>query len=416
MVNESARSTGPLSRLVRRALEPRVAQLRRDVRAVLGDLRGERPRPWLARDGSRYVGAPTGGLATRELEVARFTRETADAVSLVLRDPSGAELPAMRPGQFFTLLVELDGETLRRAYSLSDDCRDRGQARVTIKRVAGGRVSNALNDLDEARAAGLRLRVLGPSGEFGWAPEPERAAPRKLVLLAGGGGITPMMALIHTLLAAEDRCEIALIYANRERADVIFADELAGLEAQHAPRLQIIWLLERAPEGWSGLVGRGDADTLAAALERVELAGDPAAQYMLCGPAPMIEGARELLASRGVEAARVHVESFVAPHLRASAAAKLRGPQALTLVQGEREIGLVVQPGQTVLEAGLAAGLDLPYSCAMGGCGACTATVERGELIMREPNCLGERERAAGQILACVASPITACRVRVEER
>jgi ring-1,2-phenylacetyl-CoA epoxidase subunit PaaE len=385
------------------AAAPRVEQLRRDLRSVLAGLRGERAPAWLARDGSRYADARATGLATRELEVAACTRETDDAITLSLRDPSGDPLPPIRPGQFFTLLVEVDGVSLRRAYSVSSDCRTRDRFDVTIKRVEGGRVSNHLH----AHAlAGMRIRVLGPSGEFARAPA------CKLVLIAGGSGITPMMAVLRTALPSEPEREFVLIYANRSPKDVIFAGALAALEAEHHPRLRIHQVLEQPPPQWSGAVGRADKPTLARLLDTLALAREPDVEFLLCGPAAMMAGARELLREREVPDVRVHSESFVAPRLHADARAQLRS-QALTIVAGGRETGLVAAPGQTVLEAGLAAGLALPYSCAMGGCGACKIVLERGEVIMREPNCLGEREREAGLVLACVANPTSPCRLSV---
>jgi ferredoxin-NADP reductase len=389
-------------------LEPRVVQLRRDLEAVIAKFRGERAPTWLARDGSRYPSdSPAKRLATRELEIVEVVRETDSAVSLILRDANGQPLPIVRPGQFFTLLIETplggliehEGETLRRAYSVSSDCRERERVRLTIKRVADGRVSNYLND--EARP-GLRLRALGPSGEFGCAPEPARTQPRKLVLIAGGSGITPMMALMHTLLPSEPSCEIALIYANRSAAQVIFADELRELEAEHAGRLRVQQTLEHPC----------DHPTLGRLLDAEALARAADVEFMLCGPAPMMAIARELLSERGVASTRIHSENFLAPRLADTT--KLRSPQAITVVIGGREIGVVVQPGQSILEAGLAAGLAMPYSCAMGGCAACKVKLERGAVLMREPNCLAASERASGYVLACVANPTEPCRVRVE--
>jgi len=386
-------------------------QLRRDVATVLANLRGQRAPTWLPRDGSRY---PSDGrskqLATRELEIVEVVRETPSAVSLLLRDPSGQPLPPVRPGQFFTLLVELDGETLRRAYSISSDCRERERLRLTIKRVPGGRVSNYLND--EARA-GQRLRVLGPSGEFGCAPEPDRSSPRELVLIAGGSGITPMMALIRTLLPSEPGCSIALIYGNRSAEQVIFAAELRELEAQHGERLRVHPILEHAPPDWTGATGVCDRPTLAGLLDHEPLAIRPTAEFLLCGPAPMMAIARELLLERGVAGSRIRSENFLAPRLEAAAEAMLRSPQAVTIAIQDREVGVVVQPGQSILEAGLAAGLPMPYSCAMGGCAACKVELERGTVVMQSPNCLADSERAAGYVLACVANPTAPCRVRV---
>jgi ring-1,2-phenylacetyl-CoA epoxidase subunit PaaE len=378
----------------------RFLQLRRDLTTLIAGFRGERAPAWLPRDGSRFPNtSPAKRLATRELEIVEVVRETDSAISLLLRDASGQPFPVVRPGQFFTLLVELERETLRRAYSVSSDCRQREHVRVTIKRVAGGRVSNYLND--EARP-GMRLRALGPSGDFGCTPEPERARPRKLVLIAGGSGITPMMALIRTLLASEPHCEIALVYGNRSPEQVIFAAALRELEATWRDRLRVHHTFEQPPP----------LDRL---LDAEALAHDPAAEFLLCGPAPMMELARELLAARGVAPTRLHCENFLAPRLDEAASDRLRSPQAMTIAIGGRDVGVVVQPGQSILEAGLAAGLPMPYSCTMGGCAACKVKLERGSVLMREPNCLAASERAAGYVLACVANPTAPGSVRVED-
>lgn len=396
-----------LPRILPRFWEPRLVQLRRDLETVIAGFRGERPPTWLARDGSRYRDeGRSKRLATRELEIVEVVHETPSAVSLVLADPSGQPLPPVRPGQFFTLLVEHQGETLRRAYSVSSDCRDRTRLRLTIKRVAGGRVSNHLND--EARP-GMRLRVLGPSGEFGCSQA------RELVLIAGGSGITPMMAMISTLLPSSPDCSIALFYANRSADQVIFAEALRELEVEHRDRLRVHSILEQPPPGFGGFggaVGRCDRPTLARLLDAEPLAASPTAEFLLCGPGPMMEIAGELLLERGVAATRIRRETFLAPQLD-DAAAMPRSPQAITVAIGGREVGVVVQPGQSILEAGLAAGLPMPYSCAMGGCAACKVKLERGAVIMRSPNCLSAGEREAGFVLACVANPTEPCRVRV---
>lgn len=396
-----------LAKLLPRALQPRLDQIRRDLHSVVADLRGQRAPTWRPSSGARYP-SPTP-LATRTCEVVELVHETADAISLILRDPSGAELPALRPGQFFTLLVPMPGERpLRRAYSISSDCRDRSRVRVTIKRVAGGQASNFL--VDHARV-GMTLELLGPSGEFGVAPDPE-AAPRKLVLIAGGSGITPMAAILHTLPAIEPAAELALVYGNRSESDVVFARELADLRERHAGRLTIVHALEQPPEGFTGVVGRLDAPTLAGILDALPLAADPTCEFLLCGPAPMLAAANTLLRERGVDSARIREEVFLQPHLR-SDAPRSREAQPITIVSRGRELGLVVQPGQTLLEAGLAAGLDMPYSCTMGGCAACRVELERGAVTMSEPNCLSAGEREAGYVLACIASPTQPCKVRV---
>src|SRR5690606_35245864 len=157
----------------------------------------------------------------------------------------------------------------------------------------------------------------------------EVAAARELLMIAGGSGITPMMAMLRSYLPAQPELRVTLIYANRSRADVIFADALAQLEAEFAPRLRVVHVLEQPPHEWTGARGRCDADTLAAVLDsRPQLIAEHV-EVLLCGPTPMMDGARGLLRERGLDdnGARVHVESFVAPQLRAEAQAQVRGPQ-----------------------------------------------------------------------------------------
>lgn len=380
------------------------------MRTVVADLRGERSPTWLARSGERYPTSGSASLATRECEIVEVIRETADAVSLILRDASGAPLPEVRPGQFFTLLVPVPGEPLplRRAYSASGDCRERGHVRVTVKRIAGGRASSWL--VEQARA-GMVLSVLGPSGEFGVTRDPQ--VLRKLVMIAGGSGITPMMAILHTLPKLDPHVELTLIYANRSEADIVFHTELATLTAELGDRFTLALALEQPPTAWPGHVGRLDEPTLRAILDDLELIDDPHTEFLICGPAVMMEAARATLHTRGVTDERIHQETFFQPHLRTDVRVQVSEPQPITVMLGAREVGLVVQPGQTLLEAGLAAGLAMPYSCAMGGCAACKVEVEHGEVVMQEPNCLGPRERAEGYVLACIGSPTRPSRIRV---
>jgi ferredoxin len=201
------------------------------------------------------------------------------------------------------------------------------------------------------------------------------------------------------------------VYGNRSASDIVFARELDELAARHTPRLSIVHALEQPPPDWTGGVGRLDAPTLASILATLPIAAAPECEFSLCGPAPLLAAAKTLLRERGIPDARVHEEVFLQPHMHAEQ--RTSAPQPITLVQRGRELGLVVQPGQTLLEAGLAAGLDMPYSCTMGGCGACRVRLERGAVVMSEPNCLSASEREAGEVLACIASPTQPCKVRV---
>jgi ferredoxin-NADP reductase len=369
----------------------------------------------------RPVPAVTTGLASksalRKLRVARIVRETADAVSLVLEDPAGAPIP-FKAGQFFTLHVPIGGEVLKRAYSASSSALDPQRVAVTIKRVADGRVSRHL--VGHAHE-GDPIDVLGPSGSFGPAPAD---GPRLLVLVGGGSGITPLCSIARTLLVSEPATSIALVYGNGGPEDVILKDALDALAAEHGPRFRVRHVFERPPAGWSGGTGLLDGAALTRELAALDL-GDaelPSADYFLCGPGPMMAAARAMLEGRGVPRACVHEERFVSAHAlspdraAAGSAGSLSADHEVTIRfqrAGWGEHRVVVPRGRFVLETALDAGLDMPFSCTVGGCGTCRVRLASGSVVMDEPNCLSPAERSEGYVLACVSRPSAPCAVEV---
>lgn len=349
-------------------------------------LTGSRAAPFTL---TRVVHAAAGAelFAPRAMRVARLVRETADAVTLYLEDLSNAPV-AFAAGQFFTVLATVEGEALRRAYSASSSPRDR-QLSITVKRVAGGKVSNHLND--HVRE-GMTLNLLGPSGTFGAAA----VRARELVFFAGGSGITPILSIVRAVLAEEPEARLAIVYGNRSEEDIIFRAELLALSATHGARFVVRHVLGE----------KLDRDR--AAAELAALSPSAAAEYFVCGPEPMMNELREALAAGGVAPARLHEERFTAPHLRTRPRSPAGEVGRTMLLRGSapvRERRVLVAAGQTVLEAGLGAGEAMPFSCAMGGCGACKVKLEEGEVDMEEPSCLSREERAAGYVLACVARP-----------
>jgi len=392
-----------LTSLAGSPLRARLDTLRRDLRTVASDLLGRRGEPFelrapLLRHHHVILGAEEA-LAPRAVRIDRVVRETKDAVTLHLVDPTGAPFSFV-PGQFLTLLVEVGGETLRRAYSIcsgidEDPCR----VAITSKRVQGGRVSNHLND---AAREGDALRVLGPSGSFTVAPDPARR--RDLVLIGGGSGITPLFSIAKSVLGREPGSRVALIYGSRSRDEVIFREAIAALAEAHPVRLTVRHVLEIPSVGWAARVGRLTAAICGAELDALAPpAGDlEPAEFFVCGPDAMMGAVREALGARGVEPARIHEERFSSPAQRA-AAPPPSSPQPITLrLRGETRT-VTARPAQTILEAGLSAGAPMPFSCAMGGCGKCKVRLVEGEVVAEEPNCLSAEERAAGFVLACVS-------------
>ena len=387
-----------LTAVLPRPATRRYASFARDVAMLRDTLAGRAPRPFSPRHAPpAEPSLPGPALAPRVVRVRSVTRETADAVSLTFEDPTGAPM-SFRPGQFFTLLVRVEGEALRRAYSASSSALEPATATVTIKRVAGGKVSN---HLVETMHEGASLEILGPSGSFGPAPA---TGPRRLVLLAGGSGITPMMSIARTLLAGEPDTALVLLYGNRAPRDIVFADALSGLAAAHPGRLVLRHVLSEPPPGWTGGTGLLDAATTARELAPLLPADGLTTDFFVCGPEPMMAAARTALAELGVPPAHIHEERFSSPHLR-TGTGEVHEAHDVTVRGRGGEIVARVEPEKTLLEAGLEAGAPMPFSCAMGGCGACKVKVVSGELEMEEPNCLSPAERAEGCVLACVARP-----------
>lgn len=405
------REIDPLSVLPRTMAE-KLRAAGRDVR-MLSDrlLLGKNPSPLIDRQRSTrgaVVSLPRKSPnMTRAVRVTRVARETDDAISIYLCEADGSPLE-FRPGQFLSVDVTVDGERCRRAYSLASPCIEGAPRHITVKRISDGRVSNHLN---ETIREGDELAVLGPSGSF--TVEPQPVSERQLVMIAGGSGITPIMSILETVLRVESGTRVTLVYGNRGWKDIIFRERLEALRGEFGDRLIVDHVLEHAPEDWSGGRGLLSRDVLEARLDALGVRDDGLQRYFLCGPTPMMEAARKALEARGVAPTRIAEERFTRPEERDGA----RGSDQTELVivsKGEHEHGIQVEPGQTILEAALAAGLEMPFSCAMGGCGACRVRLTAGEVRMEEPNCLSRAERERGYVLTCVGRPARQSSIAVE--
>ena len=328
------------------------------------------------------------------MRVVRVVHETPNAVSLYLEPLDGQPLTHVA-GQFLSFDVRIEGTKLRRAYSLANLPGE--PPFVTVKRVAGGRVSNALQDLRE----GARLDVLGPAGSFTLEPRAERA--RTYVLIAGGSGITPIFSILQTVLKREPRSRVVLVYGNRNAAETIFRERLERLRSD---RLVVRHVLDDDEGPLTPETTARVLDELEGAL-RTKLPSDAA--FYLCGPTPMMDAVRGVLRARGVS--ELHEEKFVSPESRAEVAATLPQDCRVTLEGRTRDVA--VKANQTLLDAGLAVGLPMPFSCAMGGCAACKVRLVEGEVVADEPNCLTDAEKQEGWVLACCSRPRTACHIEV---
>jgi ring-1,2-phenylacetyl-CoA epoxidase subunit PaaE len=411
-----------ITQFLPRALRQRLAGWERDLHMLKEGLAGRQPTPVELRPRRNRSAAGAGavsGIGTsattsatalkpRTLRVCEVVRETSDAVTLHLVDPSGAPF-AFEAGQFLTLLLPLsgDGSLERRAYSACSSPLDGARIAITSKRVTGGKVSNYLND---QATAGLLIQVLGPSGNF--TPQPREGKRRRIVLIGGGSGITPLMSIAETVLRVEAESQVALIYGNRSLADIIFHRRLDALADRHTDRLTVRHVLSTPHENFTGGIGLLDEPRLEkelVALPQAELRSE----YYLCGPEPMMTAARVVLLRQGIAAHHIFEERFATPRYEGE---ENSAPQTLELRQaGLSPRRLTVAAGETLLEAGLRAGAALPFSCALGGCGACKGRLVDGDVAMQEPNCLTQKERAQGYVLCCVARPRSAVTIEIPD-
>jgi 3-ketosteroid 9alpha-monooxygenase subunit B len=325
-----------------------------------------------------------------QVPVAEVVRETQDACSLVLDvPPSLAGAFGYRPGQFVTVRVPSDRTgSVARCYSLSSSPAAGERPAITVKRTAGGYASNWI--LDNVRAGSV-LDVLPPAGTF---------CPGSLdgdfLLFAAGSGITPVMSIVKSVLAA-GRGRVVLVYANRDDRSVIFASALRELAARSGGRLVVVHWLD-------SLLGVPTAAALAA-LARPYAAWEA----YLCGPDPYLAAVREALGTLGVPGRRAHVERFVSladnPFEQAPSPGGVAATLSVTL--DGVTTSLPWPAGTRMLDVLIDAGLDAPYSCRQGICGACACQLTGGEVIMAHNEVLEEADLTEGYILACQAVPLT---------
>ncbi len=332
----------------------------------------------------------SSGRPCYQVPVAKVIAETTDACSLVLDvPPELAESFAYRPGQFLTIRVPLpDGGSVARCYSLSSSPHAGDLPTVTIKRMPHGHASNWIAD---NVVPGSVLDILPPAGTF-----TPRSLDGDFLLFAGGSGITPVASILKSALVA-GHGQIVLIYANASEESVIFAAELRELQATAPGRLVVLhWLdvLQGAP-------------TVAALRELAR----PYARFeaYLCGPDPFLLVVKDALRSLGVAPGQVRTERFLSLAENPFEATEPAGGLAATLrveLDGERH-ELDWPGGRRMLDVMIDAGLDAPFSCREGVCGACACRLVGGQVEMAHNEVLEDTDLADGYVLACQSLALT---------
>lgn len=345
-----------------------------------------------------------------ELKVKEVTAETADCVSVALDVPQTLQDTfRFAAGQYLTFRTQLEGNEVRRSYSICVSPND-GELRVAIKKVQGGRFSTHAND---TLKAGDTLEVMPPMGKF--SPKASHKTTKHYLAIVAGSGITPVMSIMKTVLQNEPESQFTLIYGNRTRQTIIFREAIEGLKNKYMQRLRVYHILSREVMDVPLFSGRIDAkkcvdfcDTL------VDISVMDEA--FICGPEDMILSVRQQLTDLGMSPESVHIELFTSPDQPKAARDKWAAEHAndteamskvsITLDGATFEMNLAYG-GDNILDAALKHGADLPYACKGGVCSTCRAKLVEGAVDMEVNYALEKDEIEKGYILTCQSHPKT---------
>lgn len=342
------------------------------------------------------------------LSIADRRKETRDSVSIAFAIPAELrENYRFHQGQNLTLKAEINGEEVRRSYSICSGVDD-GELRVAIKRVVGGVFSNYAND---QLHVGTSIEVMEPTGHFYIEIDPERQG--NYLMVAAGSGITPILSQVKTILAQEPKSNITLLYGNRATGSTMFKDQLEDLKNAHMGRLNLIFVFSREQQDIDLYNGHIDAEKCQALFSRwIDVQNLTAA--FVCGPQQMTETVSDELIKAGTPAERVHFELFgtkvdgAKQAQRAEAAKRETHISEIEVIRdGHRRTFELAQNSQNLLDAGNEHGAELPFSCKAGVCSTCKCKVLEGEVEMDVSTGLEDYEVKAGYVLSCQSYPLT---------
>ncbi len=342
----------------------------------------------------------------QNLRVAELRRETPDAVSIAFEVPTH-----LRPdfqfaaGQYLTLRKTLGGEEVRRSYSICSGPDD-GELRIAVKRVDGGTFSVWANS---GIGTGDTIDVMTPTGRFGVAYAPNEA--RVYAAFAAGSGITPVLSIARGILSREPHSRVFLFYGNRSTGDMLFREPLEELKDRYMGRLSVFYVLSQEQQDVPVLNGRLDAGKVRLLLRYV-VPADMVDHAFICGPAGMTDEIEATLLDLGLRPEQLHIERFVSalggkPRPKPTPVQTETPFATAALIADGRRAEVPVGAGESVLDAALRAGLDLPYACKGGMCSTCRARVQQGTVEMEVNFSLEPWEVAAGFVLTCQARPTT---------
>ena len=349
------------------------------------------------------------------LIINKIQLETSDTITVFFEIPEHLKNNfTFLPGQYLTLKATINGEEIRRAYSISTAPFEKNIG-VTIKRVPGGRLSTYIHSNWKS---GDTVMVAGPEGNF--TVEANHDKKRKFCFIAAGSGITPIMAMVKTILEEEPTSVCYLLYGSRSEDNIIFREQLNSLEQKYTGQIQVNHtlskpisekakglggLFKKPKISWLGETGRISKEKISAFLDKNTMLNNNGVLYYLCGPGDMIQHAENVLEKRGISKDKIYKEFFSTPD---SDKTSVTGSAATIKVHLNNEtFEMHISGKKPILDELIDLKKNPPYSCTSGACSSCMAKVIEGKVKMEVCYALDEADIEKGLILTCQAKPVT---------
>ncbi len=331
------------------------------------------------------------------LEIIKIQKETIDSLTFTLKEKNNKRID-FSPGQFLTLIFDIDGEEIKRGYSISSSPDELPFLKITIKKIVDGYTSKFLF---ESLKEGNTIRSLPPLGNF--TVKPNKDNKNKYVFFGAGSGITPLHSMIKSILSIEKESEIYLFYGNRNEESIIYKEEFHELKLQH-DNFHIAHILSKPSNNWSGQTGRINYEKTAEYVEKCINGFNENTEFFMCGPEGMMKENMKALKDIGIKRKKIHREIYHVEIIDETEEIEVK-EREVTLFFNDEKHRILVQPEQSILEVALENGLELPNSCQFGNCGTCRARLLSGRLKLVEQTALSEDEIKQGYCLTCIGYP-----------
>jgi len=334
------------------------------------------------------------------LTIKEIHRETAKSVTISFEVPEHLkEVFEFKAGQYITLKTTINGNEVRRDYSLCSSPKS-GLLKVAVKEVEGGTFSAFANN---SLSIGDALEVAPPKGKFVFTPNDSKT--KNIAAFAAGSGITPVLSIVKSALEEEVYSKVILVYGNKTTRDTMFLNELLELQHNHKERFSIQFVFSQHNQD-DAIFGRIEKSTVNYVMKNEHKHIEVDAFY-LCGPEGMIHTVKDVLTEHDIAEDKIHFELFKAAKPAKVNEVSESGESEVTITVDDETTTFTMSKKQSILEAALDEDIDAPYSCQGGICSSCVARITEGEATMRQNNILTESELAEGLVLTCQAHPTT---------